>query len=137
MDSPGVSNVLQRSLLGLVCFLLFAVTPAFAESSGSVGIQVVPIQSGELVVIAIVPGSSAEAVGVKPGDMLVQIDDMPLRGSNFKQVAQDVLPGPAGTSVLLTWMRPGQPGTRSARLKRLPIEASKMPTTDIPTAGPQ
>lgn len=126
-----------RFLPGFLCLFIFALPVFGAEMPGSAGIQVVPIQSGELVVIAIVPGSSAESAGVRPGDMLVKIDDKVLRGSDFERVAQTVLPGAAGTSLLLTWMRPGEPGIRTARVKRLPLDPAKVPPSDIPTAGPQ
>jgi len=126
-----------RLFSGLACFLMLSCMTVAADPPGSIGVQVVPVQSGELVVIAVIRGSSADIAGILPGDLLVQIDDLVLRGSDFQHIAKAVLPGATGTSVLLTWMRPGEPGTRSTRLKRLPIDAKMLPSVVIPAAGPR
>lgn len=122
--------------LSLICLLL-AVSSAQAASTGSVGIQVVPLMSGELVAVAVIPESSAAKAGLMPGDLLVRIDDLELHGSNFEHVARTVLPGASGSTLRLFWRRPGVAGTHSALLTRQPIDAENVPPSAIPAAGPR
>jgi len=115
--------------------LLLTAGGAKADSPGGVGIQVVPLPNGELVVVQVVVGSAAARGGIQPGDLLVRIDNLDLRGSDFTRVAQTVLPGKNGSTLELFWQRPGETGTRSARLVRQPIDPQQVPPSAVPTAG--
>jgi C-terminal processing protease CtpA/Prc len=97
---------------GIVC--------AEAENHfGGIGLQVVPTVTGDLAVLNVVKDSPAMEVGLKPGDLIVQVDDFPLKGSNFAEVASRYLWGEIGTTVTLKYLRPGEEGIRSATLKRV------------------
>jgi C-terminal processing protease CtpA/Prc len=95
--------------------------PAAAESGGklgSVGLQVVPTATGELVVLQIPAGTPAAASGMRPGDLIVQIDDFALAGSDFAEVVAHHLWGMEGSQVTLHYLRPGEKGRKVATLRR-------------------
>lgn len=103
----------------LAALLVPAAAGAGAQAFGGVGLQVVPIVSGELVVLQVVPGSPAERGGVRPGDLIIQVDRLDLRGSDFAEVVGTYLWGEIGKSITLAYLRPGEQGRRSAQLKRV------------------
>ncbi|MEA2584177.1 MAG: carboxyl-terminal processing protease [Thermomicrobiales bacterium] len=62
--------------------------------------------NGLLTIVAPMPGSPAEAVGLQAGDIIEAADGHPLKGVN-EQDALTFVRGPAGTSVRLTIRRAG------------------------------
>lgn len=102
----------------LVCWAVLPIAAAAAEKAGTVGLQVVPLAGGELVVQKVVPGSPAAKAGIRPGDMIVQIGRTPLAGSDFAEVVARQLWGREGSLVDIFYLRPGQAGRASAKLRR-------------------
>jgi len=108
-------------LLVLAGVLLWSGLAAGAEQGsrlGSVGLQVVPTATGELVVLQLVAGAPAARSGLKPGDLLVQIDDFPLAGSDFAEVVSKHLWGEEGSTVLIHYLRPGETGRKTVSMRR-------------------
>ena len=66
----------------------------------------VDTESAFLTIIAPIPGSPAEEVGLLPGDEVVAVDGEDMTGIDASVVIRYVL-GPAGTNVHLTIRRPG------------------------------
>jgi len=89
---------------------------------GGVGLQVVPIASGEIVVIAVLAKSPAEKAKLRPGDLIISVDGKSLRGSNFTDVTKSRLWGKAGSKVKITWQRPGVAGKKNAELVRAALK---------------
>ena len=89
---------------------------------GGVGLQVVPVATGEIVVIAVLPESPAAQARLLPGDLIIAVAGKSLRGSNFAAVTRSLLWGKAGTKVELTWLRPGEAGKKSAQLVRAALK---------------
>lgn len=85
---------------------------------GSIGLQVVPTATGELVVLQIPPGTPSAASEIRPGDLIVSIDDYPLAGSDFADVVSKRLWGVEGRSVVIRFLRPGETGVRTVTLRR-------------------
>ena len=113
-----IAALLLAVLLACSCAALAAEETAF----GGVGLQVVPTATGELVVLRVVSGSPAAGQGVLPGDLIVQVDDFSLQGSEFGEVVSKHLWGPVGSTVKLYYLRPGANGQRSVVLKRTAID---------------
>jgi carboxyl-terminal processing protease len=70
-----------------------------------VGMQIGP-ESGRTVVIAPFPGSPAYKAGIRPGDLILKVDDKSCKGLTTDQVA-NLLKGPRGTVVHVTVGREG------------------------------
>ena len=70
-----------------------------------VGMQVGP-RDGRTVVMAPFVGSPAYKVGIRPGDVILKVDDKPTDGLTTTEVA-DMLKGPKGTVVKVTVGREG------------------------------
>lgn len=124
-----------RPLLSTCTFLFFlllcqplvalaapAVAPARKAVPGGVGLQVVPIASGEIVIIAVLAKSPAAQAKLRPGDLIIAVDGVALRGSKFTDVTKSRLWGKAGSKVKLTWQRPGVAGKKSAQLVRAALK---------------
>jgi carboxyl-terminal processing protease len=92
------------------------------EVQGGVGLQVVPIASGEIVVIAVLANSPADKAQLRPGDLIIAVDGVALRGSKFVDVTRNRLWGKAGSKVKITWQRPGVAGKKSAELVRAALQ---------------
>ena len=88
------------------------------QEFGSIGARVVPVATGELVVLEVVSGSSAEREGVKPGDLIFAVDGVKLAGTVFEEVARNPLWGHVGQTVTLDWKRPGFSQSFKATLVR-------------------
>jgi len=70
-----------------------------------VGMTVAP-RAGHTVVLAPFVGSPAYKVGIRPGDIILKVDDKPTDGLSTSEVA-DLLKGPKGTIVRITVGREG------------------------------
>lgn len=73
-----------------------------------VGMQVGPQPNGKTAVKAPFPGSPAYKVGIRPGDVLVSVNDKSTEGLNTTEIA-DLLKGPRGTQVKIVVSREGTP----------------------------
>lgn len=73
-----------------------------------VGMQVSPQPNGKTAVKAPFPGSPAYKVGIRPGDILVSVNDKSTEGLNTTEIA-DILKGPRGTPVKIVISREGAP----------------------------
>ena len=117
-----MNRFLSFLLLGL--FLLAPVTSASAEEQrfGGVGLQVVPTITGELVVLNVLEETPASEKGVLPGDLIFQVDDFPLQGSDFGVVVSEHLWGPVDSQVEIFYRRPGVAGVSRVVLKRSSLD---------------
>lgn len=70
-----------------------------------VGMQVAP-REGRTMVVAPFVGSPAYRAGIRPGDVVLKVDDKPTDGLTTAEVA-DLLKGPKGTVVRITMGREG------------------------------
>lgn len=81
-----------------------------------VGMQVGP-RNGKTIVIAPFPGSPAAKAGLRPGDVILQVNDTKTDGLNTTEIA-DLLRGPRGTKVQVMIGREGVPNPITFNITR-------------------
>jgi C-terminal processing protease CtpA/Prc len=111
-------------IVGILFLSGFIAAPSSAEevSYGGVGLQVVPTINGDLVVLNVLGDSPAAVNGLLPGDLIFQVDDFLLHGSDFGKVVSEYLWGPVGSSVELSYRRPGVAGVSRVVVQRSMID---------------
>jgi carboxyl-terminal processing protease len=90
-----------------------------------VGMEVGP-RNNKTVVLAPFPGSPAYHVGLRPGDVLVSVNDKPTDRLNTTEIA-DLLKGPRGTPVKIVVSREGVPDYMTFTVVREVIERKSVP----------
>ncbi len=83
-------------------------------------------RNGKTVVIAPFPGSPAYKIGLRPGDIIMFVNDKPTEGLNTTEVA-DILKGPRGTQVKIVVSREGAPDYLSFTVIRDEINRKTVP----------
>ncbi|NMC62617.1 MAG: S41 family peptidase, partial [SAR324 cluster bacterium] len=83
---------------------------------GGLGIEIT-IREGMLIVVAPMAGSPAELAGVKPGDLIIKIDDKFTRDLTLVDAVRK-LRGPKGTTVTIAVQRQGSKGLLEYTIKR-------------------
>lgn len=83
-------------------------------------------RDGVIKVISPLKDSPAEKAGVKPGDIVLKIDDKPTADLSVDEAVK-LIRGPKGTTVELIIAREGEPGSMSIKIVRDNI---KIPTLD-------
>lgn len=109
-------------LLGVLLLVPVTNVPAEEQRFGGVGLQVVPTVTGELVVLNVLVETPASEKGILPGDLIFQVDDFPLQGSDFGVVVSEHLWGPVDSRVEIFYRRPGVAGVSRVILKRSSID---------------
>ncbi|MBN2427033.1 MAG: PDZ domain-containing protein [Deltaproteobacteria bacterium] len=127
-----LAGVGKRSLVFFLFLFLFCNSlnaVASEQDSGSIGTSVVPTAVGQLVVLHVIKDSPADIKGLLPGDLIVEVNGVDLRGSEFSRIVKDQLWGEAGTEIDLKYLRPGKEGLTTLRLMRtkLPDKPAKLP----------
>lgn len=72
---------------------------------GGVGLEV-GMDDGALKIIAPLDGSPAQKAGIKPGDIIVRIDDQPMKGKSLTDGTR-LMRGPKDTPIKISLMRKG------------------------------
>ncbi|MCH9742289.1 MAG: S41 family peptidase [Proteobacteria bacterium] len=91
---------------------------------GGVGMEV-GMEDGFIKVIAPIDDTPANKAGIKAGDLVVRIDDVPVKGLTLQQ-AVDKLRGKAGTDVQLTVMRKSEDKPLIIKLTRAVIKVNSV-----------
>lgn len=81
-------------------------TQMAGEFSG-IGAELSMNEQNQIIVVAPLDGSPAEAGGIKSGDIIAKVDDKPTTGWTLAQ-AVDNIRGPKGTEVVLTVLHEGE-----------------------------
>jgi carboxyl-terminal processing protease len=129
----------MRTLYVLLILSFITLPPAFAADRefGSIGAQVVPTASGEVVVLQLVEAAPAAKAGLLPGDLIVKIDGKTLKGLDFNTVTREYLWGYVGETVHFNWLRPGETGEREADLVRIKVDAATLRHPDVQMVKPK
>lgn len=84
-----------------------------------IGIVLLP-KEGKFYVMLVIPGSPAEAAGVREFDRIMKVNDVPTGGLSVEQVSA-MIRGQEGTAVTLTLQRPGVTDPVVSTITRAPI----------------
>jgi carboxyl-terminal processing protease len=90
-----------------------------------IGATVNVSETGKITIIAPIQGSPAEKAGIKPGDVILKVNDTSVEGMNLMQVIL-LIRGPAGTSVRLNILHEGQTTPVDIEITRAPIEVKNV-----------
>lgn len=93
------------------------------------------VRDGAPTVLAPIPGSPAQAAGVRPGDIIVRVDDQDITGMSLEQIVR-LVRGPPGTSVRLTIIHAGDTTLSELTIQRAQVTVpnvtwAKLPGTDV------
>jgi carboxyl-terminal processing protease len=91
---------------------------------GGIGVEV-DFEDDYVTIIAPIEGSPAAAAGVRPGDRIVAIDNVPVRGRSFEDLVRQMRGAP-GTTVALTIRRSGTTKLLQFTLTRRVIEVASI-----------
>lgn len=134
-------SMMHRLFIGLwlVALLFMAQSGMAADKFGGIGVQVVPLSTGDLSVLHVIAGSPAEQGGMLPGDVIIEVSGLKMQGSDFDLVTRKYLWGRVGTAVSLVWLRPGVAGKMQAKLVRVAItkDMKVKSTPGVSIATPQ
>ena len=83
---------------------------------GGIGLQV-DARNGWITVVAPMPGTPGERAGIRPGDLLTEVDGVSAAGWTMERAVQ-ALRGPVGTSIELAIRREGADAPQRFRLAR-------------------
>lgn len=117
VESPEMDEVMDGAIRGMMdaldpdsCYLSPAEFEAFTtrdeKPQADIGVEVT--KRYYVQVVAVLPGSPAEAAGLEPGDMIKSIDGQNTREVNVI-VGESMLKGPPGSDVALEVVRARQP----------------------------
>ncbi len=91
---------------------------------GGLGIEV-QLQNGFVRVVAPIDDTPAAAAGIQPGDLIVKIDDTPVKGLSLSD-AVDRMRGEPGSKIVLTLVRDGENAPKVLELKRAIINVASV-----------
>jgi carboxyl-terminal processing protease len=99
-------------------------TVATSGQFGGLGLKV-QRDNGYLKVVAPIDDTPASRAGIKSGDVIVRIDDKPVKGMSMSESMQQMR-GKAGTPVSLTIIRKGEDKPLELKLKRADIHVKSV-----------
>ncbi len=91
----------------------------------------VQMKNNQLVIVAPIDGSPAQRAGLKPGEIILKVDDRDVSGLPLDQAVERIL-GPAGTQVKLTILNPKTTMTRDITLIRASITVRSITWHPLP-----
>lgn len=95
-----------------------------AGKYGGVGLEVA-MEDGFVKVIAPIDDTPAAKAGIEPGDLIIQLNDVPVKGMNLSE-AIDSMRGEAGSEIKLTIVREGEPAPKELTLIREVIQVASV-----------
>lgn len=112
-DSTLLEYAIQGMLSGLDPHSVYMTRDAYSDLQTSttgefsgLGLEV-GMDNGFLKVIAPIDGSPAAEAGMQPGDVILKLDDLVIKGMSINE-AVEKMRGPKGSEIVLTIGRPGE-----------------------------
>jgi len=121
----------MKALIAVLATVLLTFHVAFADDAATPGPVIgigteLKMADGHPVVASVLPNSSAEKFGIKPGDQILKIDGKSVDGLALQQVA-NLLHGAAGSRVHLLVQRGDTKKSFSPRRQILLLPGSPAP----------
>jgi carboxyl-terminal processing protease len=91
----------------------------------------IKMKGGHVVIVAPIDGSPAQKAGLRPGEMIIDVDGQDIAGLSLLQVVKRIS-GPVGTPVTLTLMDPTTGSTRNVTLVRASITVNNVTWHHLP-----
>ena len=130
-DKVLIDNAVRGMLSGLDPHSSFLDTDAYSELQvgtsgefGGLGIEV-GMEDGFVKVIAPIDDTPAQRAGVEAGDLIVRLDDTPVKGLTLKE-AVDIMRGKPGSDITLTIVRDGLSAPIKATITRAVIKVKSV-----------
>jgi S1-C subfamily serine protease len=109
------SNHTINVIVALLTVLVFVAGCGAAPSRGQMpaeGAMPAPnlgiTTDGQLVVVAVEPGSAAQQAGITRGDVLVSLDNHPITAASYMDIRRRIAGVPAGQTLPMVVQRAGQ-----------------------------
>ena len=130
-DKTLLKNAIKGMLSGLDPHSVFLDPEDFEEIKistdgkfGGLGIEVTT-EDGFIKVVAPIDGTPADSAGLMPGDVILELDDVPVRGQSL-QDSVGKMRGQPGTKIKLTISREGESELLEVELIRAVIKAASV-----------
>lgn len=91
-------------------------------------------RDGRITIVTPLDGSPAQQAGLKPGDVLVQVNGEDITGQRLEEVV-DKVRGPAGSSVKLVVLRPDESKLYELTITRASVQVRNVRWAMIPDTG--
>jgi carboxyl-terminal processing protease len=96
-----------------------------------IGAEVMMNNNNQVVIVAPIDGSPAQAAGVRASDIILKVDGVDLTGMSLNDVVSKVL-GPAGTKVIITLQDPKTNAVRDVSITRAKINVQNVTWIMLP-----
>ncbi|SEQ24894.1 carboxyl-terminal processing protease [Solimonas aquatica] len=130
-DKTLIENAVRGMLSGLDPHSAYLDKEEYADMNvvttgkfGGLGIEV-QMQNGFVRVVSPIDDTPAAKAGIQPGDLIVKIDETPVKGLSLNE-AVDKMRGEPGTKVKLTVVHEGDGGPKVLDLKRETISVASV-----------
>ncbi len=130
-DSELIKNAIRGMLAGLDPHSSYLDTEEFKELQvgttgefGGLGIEVTT-EDGFVKVVSPIDDTPAEKAGVKAGDLIIRLDDTPVKGMSLSDAVK-IMRGKPGTDIVLTIVREGEQQPLTFTLTRAVIKVTSV-----------
>lgn len=130
-DKTLIENAIRGMLSGLDPHSTYMNAEEFKElregtsgEFGGLGIEV-SMEDGFVKVVAPIDDTPAAKAGIKPGDLIIRLDDTPVKGMSLND-AVDIMRGEPGSKLLLTIIREGEDKPLKVELTRAIIKVESV-----------
>jgi carboxyl-terminal processing protease len=130
-DSDLIKNAIRGMLAGLDPHSAYLDTDEFKELQvgttgefGGLGIEVT-MEDGFVKVVSPIDDTPAERAGVKAGDLVIRLDDTPVKGMSLSEAVK-IMRGKPGTDILLTIVREGEQQPLTITITRAVIKVTSV-----------
>jgi carboxyl-terminal processing protease len=135
-DAELLENAIRGMLAGLDPHSAYLVPDDYKELQagtsgefGGLGIEV-GMEDGFVKIIAPIDDTPADHAGIKAGDLIIRLDDTPVKGMSLSDAVK-VMRGKPGTDIVLTIVREGEEKPLDITITRAVIKVTSVKTRDL------